>query len=283
MDTILSKLSVIPELQERFKMKEDECLSISHRPENKYLCFRLDGINVSKRHLKDKLYNKKFEDDLTGAINYVYNGMRKMTDTAAQNIFLCLFVTSDEVSIVFNQCNNYYKDRIYKIGSTLAGSLSAAMTGIYNAKVNKAKKRKDKKSNWKNNKYHVEKIAFDSRPILLDSIEDVKDYIRYRRFLFARNNMAKVLRIKTNIGDDIIYADENKNNIEWMVDNIKDNDLIDKYKNSLKNSRMFVPTKEGNLNEYRLTADFNELQRCFLEIQSYEIWIQKANLGNLHK
>lgn len=262
----------IQKYETKYKNIEKQSLSFSIKPKDKYLCFRLDGINVSKKYLKDKINNPVFEDIFIKSVRSVYALMYKKSPTDAQNIFLCIFLSSDEVSFILNKSPNYYDDRIFKIGSTLSGLLSSAITSFFYKKELKTTK-------YKNN---TEIIAFDSRPIILDNMMEVEEYLKYRRQVYMRMSMSKTLRLKSSLSDKDIFKPEHKNDVKWLSENINKFSLNPTYQQLLNKSKLFIPSlKHNKLNTYTIKnkhIDIDiDIDGHFNKIHEFERELNKKN------
>ncbi|PRP95389.1 hypothetical protein ENSA5_39740 [Enhygromyxa salina] len=94
-----------------------------------------------------------------------------------------------------NRGDNYYNRRLLKITTVLASTLSGAMGLAYS----QPGARMDPRG--------VPVATFDGRPLLLGGENDLLAYIRCRRLLHARNAMAKVLRLKSELSNERLYGD----------------------------------------------------------------------------
>jgi hypothetical protein len=90
-------------LEEKFRLMEQDALAAVEAPlGSRYLCFRLDGIKVSKRFLKDSLVHEAFGAALRSSIQTVYHLFRACTgeeygEREEGNFFLCAFCISDDI------------------------------------------------------------------------------------------------------------------------------------------------------------------------------------------
>ena len=184
----------------RFKDIENESTIVATTPKNQYLVVRLDGINLSRIYLKNDIVNKKFKMILTKAVQQTYYRLHRKSPTNAQQIFLAVFMASDEVSFILNTYDNYYDDRILKIVTTLASTLSFLFTkeGIQHSLESE----------------HTIYGAFDGKPLILKDKQQVKDYIAYRTAIYYRNTMGKELRLN-DVSDNELYNENNHNNLTY--------------------------------------------------------------------
>ncbi len=244
-------VSLIPDKHEQldnlhtyFRINEKETLSKLESPPDKFLCFRLDGVNTSKNFLKDRIVYKLFNERFCSAVITVYHLLRKYTQKEFRNFFLCAFVHSDEVSFVLNQGKNNYDNRLFKIGSILSGTLSSAMTLQIQIKNKKKMKIEG----------HPNVMSFDSRPLILDDYSEVKKYIRYRWLMGCRNAMCKVLRLKSNLSDEDIFETDLNHDFKMLSKYIKEYDLVEHYNDITSNFFLFVPDEEKGFIKYDSSA-----------------------------
>lgn len=224
------------DLQKYFKKIEDESLTKKTACEGQYLCFRLDGIKASKFHLKDTVINQHFNDSLNSAIFNVYQLLRYQIKKGNINFFLGVLSVSDEVSFILNNCDNYYRNRIMKIGTMLSGLLSASMTAHYQGRVETPPD------------YELKNlIGFDSRPLVLKNTDEIKDYLWHRYLLGHRNAIMKVLRLKSNLSDEKIYESDLKNNFKLLYSKITDSTQMDAYIRMSKSLCLYLPNGKGTL------------------------------------
>ncbi|MGD6738804.1 tRNA(His) guanylyltransferase Thg1 family protein [Photobacterium leiognathi subsp. mandapamensis] len=207
-----------------FKDIENESATVVTTPENHYLVVRLDGINLSRIYLKNDIVNKKFKMILAKAVQQTYYRLHRKSPTNAQQIFLAAFMASDEVSFILNTYDNYYDDRILKIVTTLASTLSFLFTkeGIHHSLESE----------------HTIYGAFDGKPLILKDKQQVKDYIAYRSAIYYRNTMGKELRLN-GVSDNELYNEHNHNNLSYYQSKYQELNLnIESMK---KSCTVFVP------------------------------------------
>ena len=132
-----------------FRKKEDQALKLI--PKNKYYIIRIDGKGFSKLTKKyfEKPYDVFFETVMQEMTKYILekSGLK----------ILFGYVQSDEVSFVVNYSDDSYSRKERKILSiipSLASSFFTQKTG------------------------HI--CSFDSRIILMDNIDEIKEYINWR-------------------------------------------------------------------------------------------------------
>jgi tRNA(His) 5'-end guanylyltransferase len=233
-------------LSEKYKQIEEESLLIkSSRPEA-FLCYRLDGIKASKTHLKDTLVNERYNRSFDKAINKLYFLFRDQTYRENNNFFYCAFSASDEVSLILNQGENYYQNRIFKIGSMLSGGLSSAMTIQFDL-LKPKNKAKEKQKNKKKEEPQI--MAFDSRPLVLNTTDDIKEYIKFRCAIACRNAACKVLRIES--GYDI-YEAGIKDDVAALFSKLEEYDLFESYSKVISAFSLYIPDLGRKLRRFKL-------------------------------
>lgn len=228
-------LPSLEQLLVTFNQIETDSLTQPHCPVGQYLCVRLDGIKVSKRFLKDRLTHPQLFNVLTRSVTEAYKLLKWQSDKANKNFFLCVVAISDEVSFILNNRENYFKNRTFKIATMLAGNLSAITTLNYQAAQQRP-----------------EIIAFDARPLLLDSYERVEEYIRYRYLIGRRNAMCKVLRIAQVFPRDELYETGLMNDVPGLIRAIAEHGLGDKVEQVLSEFRLFIPDEQSELSTHVL-------------------------------
>lgn len=91
------------------------------------------------------------------------------------------FIANDEVSIILNKDNDNFNRRIMKLCTLFAGVMSSACTQAFNEREELAGK--------------LDIVAFDARPMILDSANEITEYIRTRYLISNRYAFWKVLRL----------------------------------------------------------------------------------------
>lgn len=259
MSDLKKHLKNIDDLKNHFKQIELKSLCYAEKPDNQYLCFRLDGIGMSKKFLKDHLHNYEFNKYFEASIKQTYYLMRKKSPTDGQNIFLCIFSSSDEVSFILNKFPNYYDDRIFKIGSTITSYLSSTFARKYKKEANKFIP------------------AFDCRPILLETQTEIFNYLYYRRITYIKLMIHKVLRLNSPLKDFEIHNSEDSHNIDWLISKLIEYDLIDVVLNNINNSKLYVPNNEGKLETFTPIFQKNDLESLFQKINDFECELKIIN------
>ncbi len=244
----------IKSLECEYKEIESNSLSIITSNADDYLCLRMDGIKSSKRHLKNVVNNQTFNESFKHAINSVYHLNKNQTDRHNYNFFCCAFSASDEVSFIINKGDNYYGNRILKISTVLSSTLSSAMTIQFELMTrDQVKKKCDKKTRF------PDVMAFDARPLILNEVLDVKEYIKYRWLIACRNAACKVLRLKSELSTKEIYDSELNNNLDLLLEKVKDLGLIKDYQKSVDSFCLYVPDSNRNFSSIKINEnDFND-------------------------
>lgn len=223
------------ELDLSFKEIEKKSELISQYNEDKYLCVRLDGIGLSKKYLKNSMSNKRFNNLMIQSLYSTYGVLYKnFKDNIEKNIFLGFIICSDEVSIVLNPNEKQYERRTFKTVTTLASTFSSFFTMSGSQSINKDNKIKG---------------AFDGRPIILNSLEQVSNYLIYRYAIFIRNSISKLLRIK-GVCDEELYNELNYNNIDYYCLKIKELNLLNDVEKIFSLATLYIPTDSDKLDKY---------------------------------
>lgn len=200
----LDKIKQLCSLHHKFKTIEEESATQVSTPHQRYLVVRLDGIGMSKKYLKNEISNKQFQNVMMKAIQQTYYVLHRKSPSNAQQVFLGIVMASDEVSFILNTYGNYYDDRLFKIVTTIASTFSSFFTkeGIL----------EDSKNSITG--------SFDGKPLILQNLEEVNEYIAYRAAIYNRNSMAKALRLK-GVPDSELYSDLNNNNLDYYQTKFK--------------------------------------------------------------
>ncbi|MBW1615458.1 MAG: hypothetical protein JRJ49_02775 [Deltaproteobacteria bacterium] len=242
------------ELEGYFK-KVEKASIVPLYSNDKNLCVRLDGIKISKKLLKDKLSNAKFNMAFTSAIKKIYYLLRNATNKENKNFFKLAFSISDEVSFILNNKTNYYKNKPLKICTLLAGTLSSAMTIEMGGKAN----HKNKFSKI---------IAFDARPLILKNDKhEIDNYIRFRWLQQYRNLMCKVVRLKSPLSEKEIYETDLKDDITELSNTIEKYNLKTHLETALKGSVLFKPDKNRDFQSEQITS----LNKLNLELKDIDV------------
>lgn len=251
------------ELSDRFKNIETESQTLSKTPENNFLCTRIDGIGLSKKYLKEKINNGQFDNLMRDTVKNTYEVTRRRSPSNAQNIFLCILICSDEVSLILNTQKNYYDSRVFKIVTTLASTFSSFFTG------NGLKSYQSKKTPRFSG-------AFDGRPITLKNIEEVNSYLKTRYAVYIRNTSTKLLRID-GLPRDETYHEKNYGNIDFIAREITKRNLIEKQSHIAKHPRLFVPNEDGDLCEYKFNTLNEFCNQIYSLTNSFNNWVISKN------
>lgn len=241
----------VARLEEKFRKKEQDALSIPVAKLGQYPCFRLDGIKVSKRFLKGSLHNKSFQKSLRFAIKGVYRLFRQCTgeEYGAReegNFFLCAICCSDEVSFILNNRRNHLENRLFKIGTSLAGTLSGALSLSYQTESKKLSK-----PNFKGERF-AQVVAFDARPLVLEGLDEVEEYVLSRWFIAGRNMICKVLRLAEVLHGDHAHDLGRQNQLGPLCKLVEQHGLEDRFHEAMMDFSLFLPS------ELTHDADFSE-------------------------
>jgi hypothetical protein len=246
----------LEQLLETFTRIEADSLIQATCPVEQCLCVRLDGIKVSKRFLKDSHTNPQFLKLLSRSVTETYKLLKWQSDKENKNFFLCAVAVSDEVSFILNNRENYHKNRTFKIATMLAGNLSALTTLHAPSYLRRP-----------------EMIAFDARPLLLDSYEKVEEYIRFRYLIGRRNAMCKALRIAQVFPRDELYESGLMNDVPGLISAIAQHGLGDKVEQVLSEFRLFVPDEQSELTTHVLSGRVDGTGLPFQCLRDFHIWL----------
>lgn len=258
----ISLISKLCDQKSIFSNNEKISETRSQTSKSEYLCIRLDGIGLSKKYLKDKINDKKFNDVMKNALYSTYDVLHRKAPTNAQNIFLAMIICSDEISIILNTKDNYYEGRLYKIVTTISSTFSSFFTSHGFAKNKKGIRIGG---------------SFDGRPLILSSLREVNNYINYRYATFIRNTNSKLLRIK-GVSDDELYSNKNHNNINFYSSKIKELSLETESKYIYKNALVFIPDSSGKLNSFSYDSIGEFIQKVPKEIEEFDSWLNEKCL-----
>jgi tRNA(His) 5'-end guanylyltransferase len=256
----LSTPSALDRLFEVFNRIEEESLTQPNCPSGQYLCIRLDGIKVSKRFLKDRLTHPQFLTILSQSITDTYHMLKWQSSKENKNLFFCVIALSDEISFVLNNRDNYFENRTFKIATMLAGNLSACTTLHYQAAQRPSKQR-------------PEIIAFDARPLILDSYERIEDYIRFRYLIGRRNSMCKALRLAQVFERDELYETGLKDDVPGLIKAVAQHGLGNKVQQVLSEFRLFVPDEQGTLETHVLSAREDGTGLSLQPLKHFRKWL----------
>ncbi|MEK7991179.1 MAG: tRNA(His) guanylyltransferase Thg1 family protein [Thiotrichaceae bacterium] len=208
-------------LQEKYKQREEDSL-LKKIPDEAYLCIRLDGFHATKNHLKNVVTNKNFTNGLSNAHYKLFCSFRHYLNRDYTSSIVSSFMANDEISIILNKDNDNYDKRIMKLCTLFSGVLSSAATLDLNKK----------------NKKDVGIVAFDSRPILLYSIDEISEYVRSRYLISKRYAYWKVLRLN-NIPE--VNEDYIKKSIDNSMNLAKENNLLKDAQKIISSYKFFLP------------------------------------------
>ena len=208
-------------------------------PLGQYPVFRLDGIKASKQHLKDHFIHERFNEALGRAVDTTYYLFRNWGPKEAGNFFLCVTSFSDEVSFVLGNGGNYYDNRIMKIATVLAGTLSGAMTAAFHPRAG-----------GKRETFRIEVAAFDARPLILADRAAVDDYLEYRWLVSYRNALSKALRLEKRVSDADLYETDLKNDLQRLAQLVDEHGLCRQVRTILSTYTLYVPGDDRALRRF---------------------------------
>ncbi len=248
-------------LLEHFTGLEDEADGLKVAPAGFFIVMRADGIKASKHFLKDTLEQPDYHNALHDAVGQVYRIWRNWAPSANRPYLLGALRLSDEVSLFVNRGDNYFARRLLKITSTLASTLSGSMTLAYASRARGLLAR-------------APVMAFDGRPLLLEDGADFVSYIRCRRLLHARNAMARVLRLKSDLSDDQLYEQHPRlaSDLYRLGQEIKARGLWPEYEQAAAGSALYLAQADGTLEGHTLPSDPTEDEMVRRALGEVEIW-----------
>lgn len=195
----------LAELQGRFKAEESSAATMMVAPLGQFVVVRADGIKATKRHLKDQIHNDKFFQAVRDATATCMTMWRDHAKVEDRPYLLGAFAVSDEVSFIVGPGDNYYGRRLWKMASTLGGTLSGAATARFDRKI------KDRPL----------VVAFDARPVLVPDKAALRDYLWCRALIGLRNALNRVLRLSdTATASELYRAATTRDDFEWMASKI---------------------------------------------------------------
>src|SRR5690606_28371942 len=100
-------------------------------------------------------------------------------------------------------------------------------------------------------------MAFDGRPLLLEDAGEFLAYIRARRLLHARNAMARVLRLRSDLTDKVLYETEPKlaSDLYRLSREIDARSLWPDYERAATGCALYVAQTDGKLGGHTLATD----------------------------
>jgi tRNA(His) 5'-end guanylyltransferase len=202
-----------------FENIEKQSAALITTPPQHYLIVRLDGIGLSKKYLKDSLVNKEFKEIMTQAIQETYCVLHRQSKSNAKQVFLGAVMASDEVSFIFNTSDNYFDKRLFKTVTTLASTLSCFFT--------------------RDGAKYLMMGSFDGRPLVVENLQQVNDYIAHRLAIYCRNTMAKTLRLD-GVPDNELYSDSNNNNLDYYQAQFEQRNI--NLDDIIKSCTLFLPS-----------------------------------------
>lgn len=227
-------------LSAQFASIEQASMTMPTAPPGTYVVYRADGIKVSKRYLADKFSYPAFATALHGAIENVYHLFRRCTgeehgEREGGNFFLGMIAVSDEVSFVLNNRRNFLGNRLLKTTTSLASTLSAAMSLRFANESTRTAKPTAGGHRW------PQVVAFDGRPLVLDGYGQLEEYLEHRWLLSARSAMCKVLRVEKIVSERDLYATDLKEDIPELAALLDQHGLRESCSELMKEFTLFLP------------------------------------------
>lgn len=254
----ISNISELCSLEDQFKENEAQSECLGKINDGQYLCIRLDGIGLSKKYLKNELSNTKFDGAMWQAFESTYKVLHRKAPTDAQNIFLAAIICSDEISIILNSQKNYFDGRLFKTVTTIASTFSSFFTG--------------NGFSGKNKKNQRIVGAFDGRPLVFSSLDEIPQYMAHRYAIYFRNSLSKSLRL-AGVSPDELYAEKNFNNLEYYREKMEFLSIDDQYKEILEKPIVFIPNESGDLENYRFNSVGDFIDIVNRRIRSFDCWL----------
>lgn len=240
-------------LENKYIKKEEDELSITHVPEGKYLCIRVDGFKATKNHLRDNLINKKFTEAMNKANKVLFYSFRNYLTKEYSSSIIASYIINDEISIILNKDNNGFDSRIMKTATLFSGLVSSSFT--LNFKIKKA-------------------LTFDARPIIL-SKNEISEYIRYRYLMAKRYANWKVLRLKSVDGkfDDKynIFSDNIKKDIDNAIKIVEEYNLFKEVEMLISTYSLYITQakQKPDMTEYNISSATMTLEKISEYISKY--------------
>lgn len=275
---------LLAELYQHFEALEQAAAHAVSAQPGEHLVIRLDGFKASRHYLKDALENSRFDKALSDAVRSVYYAFRFHTRRLYRNVFVCILTITDEVSFVLNDAPNYYDGRTLKLSTLLSGYLSAAMTLHYRGKRPPPAATGSPAVPGSGGEGRLgsgygklpEIIAFDARPLLLRSHDEIERYLQHRFLLGLRNAMCKVLRIQSGLPREDIYETELKDRLTLLDETIRSRRLSASLAQVLSTFRLFIPRRDGELQELAGFDDWSGPGVHFPTLRSFHAFLRSA-------
>lgn len=239
-DELEAKRAAIAQLNTQFTAIEKEALLTEAAPLGSYIVCRADGIKASKKYLADKLTYPAFKEALHGAVETVYHLFRRCTgeehgEREGGNFFLGIIAVSDEVSFILNNRRNFLKNRLVKTTTSLASALSGAMSLSFAEESTKYARPAA------NGYRRPQVMAFDGRPLVLESYALVEEYLKHRWLLSVRSAMCKVLRVQKIVDDRTLYDTGLKDELPRLADLIVQHGMENECAQLMSEFCLFLP------------------------------------------
>lgn len=166
---------------EHFKAEEGRSATAWDAPLGSRVVVRLDGIRATGRYLRFSDKNERYAKALRAAVQQCFVVWKTWSSDEANPYLTHCLAVGDEVNFVIGTGPNRYERRLLKMCTTLAGTLSASMTGYWGRRLESG---------------HPEVMSFDARPLILTSSQDVVRYLQHRTWSYVRVIGNRYLRSK---------------------------------------------------------------------------------------
>lgn len=151
-------------------------------PVGKYIVIRIDGVGLRTRYLNDSIKNPQFNKIMDYAIRETYFITHRKSPTNAQQIYIGATSTSDEAIFIFNTENNYFQRQILHMASLIVSTFTAYFIKM----ADRIAKSTETKPMFG---------VFTAKSYVLNSLDDVINYVNYRASFAARHQLTKELRL----------------------------------------------------------------------------------------
>lgn len=230
---------------EHFLKLESQARAQEVAPAAALVVIRADGIKSSKRFLKNSLECPEYHNALHKAVGSTHRLWHAWAPPQFRPYLLGALRISDEVSFVVNRGDNYFGRRLLKITTTIASTLSGAMSLAFAS------------FGHQGSLANAPVVAFDGRPLVVHEIAELQSYIRWRRLLQARNAMARTLRLKSSLSDDELYRSVPRlaDDIHRLGLEVDARRLWPAFQSASSGGALYIATADGGLDGETLPAD----------------------------
>ena len=249
-------------LNEKFKTREIDSAKIDQITDGAYLCIRMDGFNMTKQFLKDKPINTQFNEALSKANKSVFNSLKHHLNKEFTSGIVCSFIANDEISVILSRDVSNFKRRVIKICTLFTGMMSSAFTQEMRTLVNQ-----------------TGIMAFDARPILLYSPQEIAEYVRYRFLVGKRYAHWKTLRLDRY---ENVYDPSIKNNIDNAMRVTEEQGISETAREIIATYNLSVPEEKlkPSILSYNTNDDNMELESLNNRINNYLKYLHSVHRLN---